>query len=82
METGIYKSTDAGRTWSNVGLRATKHIGRICVHPSNPDIVYVAALGDVFGPTRSAASSARAMEEERGRRSSTAATALAQSIYR
>ena len=32
------------------GLRATKHIGRICVHPSNPDIVYVAALGDVFGP--------------------------------
>ena len=47
---GIYKSTDAGRTWSNVGLRATKHIGRICIHPSNPDIVYVAALGDVFGP--------------------------------
>jgi photosystem II stability/assembly factor-like uncharacterized protein len=47
---GIYKSTDAGRTWSNVGLRETKHIGRICVHPSNPDIVFVAALGDVFGP--------------------------------
>ena len=47
---GIYKSTDAGRTWSHIGLRATKHIGRICIHPSNPDIVYVAALGDVFGP--------------------------------
>jgi photosystem II stability/assembly factor-like uncharacterized protein len=47
---GIYKSTDAGRTWSHVGLRATKHIGRICIHPSNPDIVYVAALGDAFGP--------------------------------
>ncbi len=47
---GIYKSTDAGRTWSNVGLRKTKHIGRICVHPSDPDIVFVAALGDVFGP--------------------------------
>ena len=47
---GIYKSTDAGRTWSHVGLRATKHIGRICIHPSNPDTVYVAALGDAFGP--------------------------------
>jgi photosystem II stability/assembly factor-like uncharacterized protein len=47
---GIYKSTDAGRTWLHAGLRATKHIGRICIHPSNPDIVYVAALGDAFGP--------------------------------
>ena len=47
---GVYKSTDAGRTWSNVGLRASKHIGRICIHPTNPDIVYVAALGDIFGP--------------------------------
>ncbi|HEY2615718.1 MAG TPA: glycosyl hydrolase [Acetobacteraceae bacterium] len=47
---GIYRSTDAGRTWLHAGLRATKHIGRICVHPSNPDVVYVAALGDVFGP--------------------------------
>src|SRR6185437_7077525 len=47
---GMYKSTDAGRTWSNVGLRASKHIGRICIHPTNPDIVYVAALGDIFGP--------------------------------
>ena len=46
---GIYKSTDAGRTWSNTGLRETKHIGRICIHPANPDIVYVAALGDIFG---------------------------------
>jgi photosystem II stability/assembly factor-like uncharacterized protein len=47
---GIYKSTDAGRTWSNTGLRETKHIGRICIHPTNPDIVFVAALGDIFGP--------------------------------
>jgi photosystem II stability/assembly factor-like uncharacterized protein len=47
---GVYKSTDAGRTWSHVGLRETKHIGRICIHPQNPDIVYVAALGDIFGP--------------------------------
>jgi photosystem II stability/assembly factor-like uncharacterized protein len=48
---GIYKSTDAGRTWAHAGLRATKHIGRICIHPSNPEIVYVAALGDAFGPS-------------------------------
>jgi photosystem II stability/assembly factor-like uncharacterized protein len=47
---GIYRSTDAGRTWSHAGLRSTKHIGRICIHPSNPNIVYVAALGDAFGP--------------------------------
>jgi photosystem II stability/assembly factor-like uncharacterized protein/uncharacterized coiled-coil protein SlyX len=47
---GIYKSTDAGLTWSHAGLHATKHIGRICIHPSEPDIVYVAALGDAFGP--------------------------------
>src|SRR5215475_15158037 len=47
---GIYKSTDAGRTWTNVGLAQSKHIGRIQIHPANPDIVYVAALGDAFGP--------------------------------
>jgi photosystem II stability/assembly factor-like uncharacterized protein len=47
---GVYKSTDAGRSWTHVGLRDTKHIGRICIHPQNPDIVYVAALGDIFGP--------------------------------
>jgi len=49
---GMYKSTDAGRTWSHAGLRQTKFIGRICVHPTNPDLVYVAALGDVFGANR------------------------------
>jgi photosystem II stability/assembly factor-like uncharacterized protein len=47
---GLYKSTDCGRTWSHVGLRDTRHIGRICIHPGNPDVVYVAALGDIFGP--------------------------------
>jgi photosystem II stability/assembly factor-like uncharacterized protein len=49
---GMYKSTDAGRTWSHIGLRDSKFIGKIAVHPTNPDLVYVAALGDVFGPHR------------------------------
>src|SRR5262249_23200700 len=41
---GIYKSTDAGKTWQNMGLRETRHIGRVVTHPKNPDIVYVAAV--------------------------------------
>lgn len=45
---GVYKSTDGGRTWRNVGLRDTHHIGRIVVHPQNPDIVYVAAVGHLY----------------------------------
>jgi photosystem II stability/assembly factor-like uncharacterized protein len=47
---GVYKTTDGGRTWSHVGLEKTMAIGRIRVHPSNPDIVYVAALGNPYGP--------------------------------
>ena len=47
---GIYKSTDAGKTWRNMGLRDSKQIGRILVHPKNPDIVYVAVLGHAYGP--------------------------------
>ena len=46
---GVYTSTDGGRTWRHVGLRETKQVGRICIHPQNPDLVYVAALGDAFG---------------------------------
>ena len=42
---GIYKSTDAGESWTHLGLPESHHIGRIVIHPSNPDIVYVAALG-------------------------------------
>ncbi len=49
---GVYKSTDAGRTWVNVGLRDTRFIGKIRVHPDNPDIVWVAALGHAFGPNQ------------------------------
>ena len=47
---GVYKSTDAGKTWTNVGLKDTLHIGRIAVHPTNPDVVFVAALGHAYGP--------------------------------
>jgi photosystem II stability/assembly factor-like uncharacterized protein len=47
---GIYKSTDAGKTWKRIGLEETRHIGRVRVHPKNPDLVYVAALGHIFGP--------------------------------
>src|SRR5215218_10143343 len=47
---GVYKSTDAGRTWSHIGLKETRHIGKIRVHPTDPDTVWVAALGHAFGP--------------------------------
>lgn len=47
---GVYKSTDGGQTWKNMGLRKTHHIGRIVIHPTNPDILYVAALGHLWGP--------------------------------
>ena len=47
---GVYKSTDAGKTWSNVGLKDTQHIASVIIHPRNPDIVLVAALGHAYGP--------------------------------
>src|SRR4029079_14231662 len=49
---GVYKSSDAGRTWQNIGLRDTRHIGKIRVHPHDPDTVWVAALGHAFGPNK------------------------------
>ncbi len=47
---GVWKTTDAGKTWENVGLNESRHIGRIRIHPRNPDIVYVAAMGNLFAP--------------------------------
>ncbi|HEY7405928.1 MAG TPA: glycosyl hydrolase [Candidatus Angelobacter sp.] len=47
---GVYKSIDAGKTWTSIGLRDTRAIGRIAVHPKNPDIAYVAAFGHTYGP--------------------------------
>src|SRR5271167_3590950 len=47
---GMYKSVDAGRTWTHIGLEATRQIGRVRIHPKNPDIVYACALGHVWAP--------------------------------
>ncbi|MBC8048083.1 MAG: glycosyl hydrolase [Fimbriimonadaceae bacterium] len=47
---GIWKTENGGRTWKNIGLTDTRHIFRIVIHPKNPDIVYVSALGHLFGP--------------------------------
>ena len=47
---GVWKSTDAGKTWKSMGLKDSRRIPRIRVHPKNPNLVYVAALGHLFGP--------------------------------
>ena len=47
---GVYKSSDGGATWRNTGLADTRHIGALAIHPKNPDIAYVAALGHAWGP--------------------------------
>jgi photosystem II stability/assembly factor-like uncharacterized protein len=47
---GVYKSTDAGASWVNVGLKATAQISRVRIHPKDPELVYVAALGHAWGP--------------------------------
>ncbi|EAY32081.1 VPS10 domain-containing protein [Microscilla marina] len=49
---GVYKSVDAGKTWQNMGLPNTQHIGRIIVHPTNPNIVWVAALGALYSKNK------------------------------
>jgi photosystem II stability/assembly factor-like uncharacterized protein len=49
---GMWKTTDGGKTWTSLGLAETQYIGRVRLHPTNPDIVYVAALGHVFGPNK------------------------------
>ncbi|MGH9449017.1 MAG: WD40/YVTN/BNR-like repeat-containing protein [Terriglobia bacterium] len=50
MGDGVYKSVDAGKTWRNVGLQGTRHIGKILVDPKNANVVLVAALGHAYGP--------------------------------
>ncbi|MFN5911113.1 MAG: WD40/YVTN/BNR-like repeat-containing protein, partial [Bacteroidota bacterium] len=48
---GVYKSTDQGKTWKNMGLENTRHISDVIIHPQNPDIVWVAAQGALHGPS-------------------------------
>ena len=47
---GVYKSTDGGKTWQHMGLKESERISAIAIHPQNPDIVYIGALGHAFGP--------------------------------
>jgi photosystem II stability/assembly factor-like uncharacterized protein len=46
---GVYRSNDAGKTWTNIGLKDTRHIGKVIIHPMNPEVVFVAALGHAYG---------------------------------
>ena len=46
---GVYRSNDGGKTWTNIGLKDSRHIGKVIVHPTNPDTVFVAALGHAYG---------------------------------
>ncbi|MEO2050553.1 MAG: glycosyl hydrolase [Allomuricauda sp.] len=49
---GMYRSNDAGKTWTKLGLENTQHISRIIIHPTNPDVVYVAAQGALYAPNK------------------------------
>jgi len=79
---GVYRSDDGGRTWTNVGLRDTRHIGRVRVHPRDADLVYVAALGTPGARTASAGSSAPGMAAPRGSTCCSRASARAPSTCR
>ena len=52
MGDGVYKSTDAGKTWEHIGLDETRHISDIIIHPTNPDIIFVSAQGAQYGPSQ------------------------------
>ncbi|RKS55271.1 photosystem II stability/assembly factor-like uncharacterized protein [Gillisia mitskevichiae] len=49
---GVWKSVDAGKTWNSMGLEKSRHIPRIAIHPTNPEIVYAAVLGNIYKPTQ------------------------------
>ncbi|MCK5402041.1 MAG: glycosyl hydrolase, partial [Flavobacteriaceae bacterium] len=49
---GVWKSVDAGKTWTSSGLKNSRHIPRIAVHPTNSDIVYAGVLGNIYKPTQ------------------------------
>ena len=48
---GVYRSIDSGQTWQHLGLEDTRHIARVRIHPQDPDMVWIGALGDIFGPS-------------------------------
>ncbi len=52
MGDGVYKSTDAGKTWKHIGLDETRHISDVIIHPTNPDIVFISAQGAQYGPSQ------------------------------
>ena len=52
MGDGVYKSTDAGKTWKHIGLDKTRHISDVIIHPNNPDLIYIAAQGAQYGGTK------------------------------
>ena len=51
MGNGVYKSMDAGKTWTHLGLEKTRHISDVIIHPTNPDIIYITAQGAQYAPT-------------------------------
>ena len=57
----------AGRTWKNIGLKDSRHIMRIVVHPRNPDIVWVAVMGHLFGPSEKEVFIKQLMAEKHGK---------------
>ena len=52
MGDGVYKSTDAGKTWKHIGLDETRHISDVIIHPTNPDIIFVTAQGAQYGSSQ------------------------------
>ena len=78
---GVYKSADAGKTWTHLGLENTRQIGRIIVDPKNPNIVFVAALGHAYGPNPDRGVIVHTMAALPGRRSCSRMTMSARSIW-
>ncbi len=77
---GVYKSIDSGQTWTHLGLTDTRHIGKVRIHPKNPDLVFVAALGHAFGPNEERGRLSSKDGGKRGNRSYTKAIRLARLI--
>jgi hypothetical protein len=77
---GMYKSTDAGKTWTHIGLEPTRQIGKVIVDPRDPNVVFVAALGHVYGANPDRGVYRTATAAPRGRRCCSRATTSARSI--